>query len=228
MRTIRKCDHGCGDVPCGASAWAGLVTSWVHAPEVLILLKCFSIRCRHLYPSPSPRATATCLTKGVGQDSGPRHPWAGIAVFQRRRCRHLATVLGLIPHSRLGRARAAGDRRGAALTAWVARGAPLALPWRTRRMTRPSIPEQGSRQQTAGSNSPDWAGTAMGLESQAVAPAKISKPVSMLVLVDGRSGMRRIASIAFCPIKKRFDRTVDKGCGSSRPISSPLKPKIAS
>lgn len=65
-------------------------------------------------------------------------------------------------------------------------------------------------------------------EIYAVAPTKTSKPVSMMFGVVGRSGLPRIASIAFSPIKKRFDRTVDNGLGNSRPISSPLNPKIAS
>jgi len=73
-----------------------------------------------------------------------------------------------------------------------------------------------------------WIGITLRPENQAVAPAKISNPVSMLVLVTGRLGASMIASIAFRPIKNRFDRTVDRGCGNSRPISSPLKPKIAS
>lgn len=36
------------------------------------------------------------------------------------------------------------------------------------------------------------------------------------------------ASIAFCPIRKRFERIAEEGCGNSHPISRPLKPKIAS
>lgn len=62
----------------------------------------------------------------------------------------------------------------------------------------------------------------------AVAPAKISKPVSMMFGVSGRSGFPRIASTAFSPIRNRFERTVDNGFGNSRPISRPLNPKIAS
>jgi hypothetical protein len=37
----------------------------------------------------------------------------------------------------------------------------------------------------------------LSTKDQAVAPAKISNPVSMLVFVSGRSGARRMASIAF-------------------------------
>ena len=47
--------------------------------------------------------------------------------------------------------------------------------------------------------------------AHAVAPGNISKPVSIMHLVAGRSGVSNAFSTAVRPIRNRLDRTVERG-----------------